>query len=172
MTLRTPLQQFDERDVSAVASEIARIGAAANRIATAIEEKGGQVPYGTKIDGLHECVRSIPAADYNTEYPVGRVVMFYDDADHSNFLGFTWERCLIGRFPVGINPSETEFSSIGQQGGEKTHSLTTSEVPGLSQDGVAALDGNNDRVTGYSGNGQPHNNIPPYEVVSFWRRTA
>lgn len=109
---------------------------------------------------------------YDAVYPVNSIKMWYDNEDHSTFLGFKWERALIGRAPVGINPSEAEFAAIGQQGGEKTHALTTSEVPGLSQDGVAALDGSNDRVTGYSGSGQPHNNLPPYEVIAPWRRTS
>ena len=111
------------------------------------------------------------SADYNAIYPINSIKIWYDNEDHSAFLGFTWERCLVGRFPVGINPSEGEFASIGQQGGEKTHAITPAEAPTFNTRGHAAIaSDNNQRVTGYSGNGQPHNNLPPYEVVSFWRR--
>lgn len=113
-----------------------------------------------------------PDEIYDALYPVGSVKTWYDNEDHSDFLGFKWERCLAGRFPVGINTGDGDFNAIGKQGGEKTHALTTSEVPGLSQDGVAALDGSNDRVTGYNGSGQPHNNLPPYEVIAPWRRIS
>ena len=126
-------------------------------------DKAGNPIVGTMASG--------GSADYNAIYPVNSIKMWYDNDDHSNYLGFTWVRCLVGRFPVGINPSEGEFASIGQQGGEKTHAITPSEAPTFNTRGHAAVGSdNNQRVTGYSGNGQPHNNLPPYEVVSFWRR--
>lgn len=36
---------------------------------------------------------------------------------------------LTGRIPVGLDSSQTEFDSIGEKGGEKTHTLTTSQIP-------------------------------------------
>lgn len=36
---------------------------------------------------------------------------------------------LRGRVPVGFNGSDTDFNSRGKTGGEKTHILTTSEMP-------------------------------------------
>lgn len=62
------------------------------------------------------------------EYPVGRIVMFYDDADHSNYLGYTWQRTCTGRVPVGYDPLQTEFDILGKTGGEKTHKLSISEM--------------------------------------------
>ena len=67
-----------------------------------------------------------------------------------------------------------EFASIGQQGGEKTHALTVAEAPPLHERNlIASSGGSNGRIEKYDGaNGQPHNNLPPYETVSFWRRKA
>lgn len=129
----------------------------------------------------------------NAEYPIGRVVIFYDNADHSSYLGFTWERCLTGKVPVGIDTNDTDFNTIGKTGGEKKHTLTVNEMPshghnlqfhdgaGSSVDsgkGVPYL-GNGNRYTGGdprgiqpTGGSQAHNIMQPYEVVSFWRRVS
>lgn len=114
-----------------------------------------------------------PAQIYDALYPVGSIKMWYDNADHSTFLGFKWERCLAGRAPVGINPSEAEFASIGQTGGEKTHALTTAEIPPYSSQGFSAVESSrNPRIESFNGNGQPHNNLQPYEVIAPWRRIS
>ena len=34
-----------------------------------------------------------------------------------------------GRVPVGVDPNDTDFNTIGKTGGEKKHTLTTSEMP-------------------------------------------
>jgi len=61
--------------------------------------------------------------------PIGKVEVFFDNSDHSNYLGFTWERTSIGRVPVGIDTSDTDFDTIGETGGEKKHTLTSGEMP-------------------------------------------
>ena len=62
-------------------------------------------------------------------FPVGSIVIKADNEDYSNWLGFTWERTLVGRVAVGIDTTQTEFDTIGETGGEKTHTLTTQEMP-------------------------------------------
>lgn len=114
-----------------------------------------------------------PAQIYDALYPVGSIKLWYDNADHSTFLGMTWERCPAGRAPVGINPSEAEFASIGQTGGEKTHALTTAEIPPYSSQGFSSVESSrNPRIESFNGNGQPHNNLQPYEVIAPWRRIS
>lgn len=140
-------------------------------------------------------------------YPVGRGFIDFTDTDYSNWLGLTWERELIGMFPVGYNPNDTSFDSIGKKGGEKEHTLTQAELPnytlynsahnhaiysgwGEEQDGNSsdvyrfqrwALNGrdwrygslgtSSDTIKVDSGGGnQAHNNLPPYQVVSYWKR--
>ena len=70
--------------------------------------------------------------------PVGKVEVFFDNNDHSNYLGFTWERTCIGRTPVGINTNDGDFDTIGETGGNKQHQhliqvlLSHRKIPALS----------------------------------------
>ncbi len=152
---------------------------------TLVASGGYVLSFGTNSDGEAVITTQFPekwrealgvsdgGVSANDIYPVNSVKMWYDNEDHSNFLGFTWVRCLQNRFPAGIG-GEAEFASIGQTGGEKTHALTTSEAPPIDSGNYLITGGTRERwIDGYNGSaGQPHNNLPPYEVVSFWRRTA
>lgn len=130
---------------------------------------------------------------YNLIYPIGSIIIKSDNKDYSNYLGFTWERTLLGRVPVGIDSDDTDFNTIGKTGGEKTHTLVRGELPAQAyelyqSDGqsttqsqsVDALNNisiwtNNYRsiVNNLNNNGgQSHNNLQPYEVVAFWKRIA
>ena len=116
---------------------------------------------------------NMPREISNNIYPVGIIVPFADNLDHSSFLGFTWERCLVGRTPVGIDTNDTDFSEIGKQLGEKTHLLTDTEAPKLKPRGSTSIVSDNDNDfagPSYNGLGKPHNNIQPSEVVAFWKR--
>lgn len=106
-------------------------------------------------------------------YPVGIIIQFADNLDHSSFLNFTWERCLVGRAPVGIDAEDSDFNEIGKQLGEKTHLLTDKEAPKLKPRGSTSIVSDNDNDfagPSYNGLGKPHNNIQPSEVVAFWKR--
>lgn len=127
------------------------------------------------------------------EYPVGRIVMFYDNADHSNYLGYTWVRTCVGRVPTGYDTTQTEFNTIGKTGGEKAHKLTVNEMPSHTHSSNLFLYVNgNSEISGvqpgsaftpnglgrsqssltYAGGNGSHNTLQPYEVVSFWRRVS
>ena len=110
----------------------------------------------------------------NDVYPVNSVKIWYDNEDHSNFLGSQWQRCAEGRAAVGIAQGDADFGTIGKQLGEKTHSLTTAEAPPIGSGDYLITSGITERyINGYNGsNGQPHNNIQPSEVMAFWRRIS
>lgn len=123
-------------------------------------------------------------------YPIGRGFIDFTDTDFSNYLGFTWERTLVGLTPVGLDTTQTEFNTIGKTGGKKTHTLTIDELPEFKP--TALVDTQTGSVTGsaivyqsvtdgiwYSsdmfqpiGGNQPHNNLQPYQVVAYWKRVA
>lgn len=64
-------------------------------------------------------------------YPVGAVLASVNpDYDPNNiFRTHTWERFAKGQTLVGVNESDTAFSTAGKTGGEKTHKLTEAEMP-------------------------------------------
>ena len=95
---------------------------------------------------------------------------------------------LKGKVPVGLDSSDTSFDTIGETGGEKTHTLTINEMPshnhgiGLNSGGSSAGSGlsyaytsNGYRTYGDSaaemilktGGGQAHNNLQPYIVMNY-----
>lgn len=123
---------------------------------------------------------------YPIIYPVNSLKLFYDNDDHSNYLGGTWVRVCQGRVPVGIDGS-MDFSYIGQLGGEKYHTLSYEEMPihthTMYQVRQYKENGDSpwirDGAAGYAtergqtvnaGGGRSHNNMQPYEVIAIWRR--
>jgi microcystin-dependent protein len=97
------------------------------------------------------------------------------DSTHFNAPNFK------GKTAVGYSSSETDFNYVGKTGGEKTHTLTTDEIPahahsitmiyGTGWSGVIPLGASSG--TTYSGNtantggGGSHNNLQPYLSVNY-----
>lgn len=128
----------------------------------------------------------------NLIYPIGSIMIQANNTDYSDFLGFEWERTLIGKVAVGIDSSDSDFNTVGKTGGEKGHTLTINEMPSHSHiipskssaGDVSTATGENasaggtgswattNNTTTASGGGQAHNNLQPYEVVAFWKRIA
>lgn len=82
---------------------------------------------------------------------------------------------LKGRVPVGLDAADADFDAIADAGGEKTHVLTTNEMPahshGRQSFGTTTTTGTGLRVYGAqaagiqsanTGGGAAHNNMPPY----------
>lgn len=121
-------------------------------------------------------------------FPIGKIEMFYDAEDHSNYMGFTWERTAVGKVLVGIDSTDTDFNTIGKIGGKKTHTLTVDEMPSHNHNIRAGEEGtevhnefgpistsNKNKyqiLSLYSGGNHPHNNLQPYQVVAFWKRVG
>lgn len=82
---------------------------------------------------------------------------------------------IYGRVLVGKDGTQTEFDTIGETGGAKTHTLVEAEIPELPGIPQAVVD--TDRGSSSSnfaldtspiefGGGQPHNNLQPYVVLN------
>lgn len=125
----------------------------------------------------------------NSLYPIGTIIIRDENLDMSSWLGFNWEKVFAGRVLVGLDTTQTEFDTIGKTGGEKTHTLTIDEMPKhrhtISAGNNPTTDANYDRVASAYAGGTPknfdtsetggiesHNNLQPYQVVAYWKRTA
>ena len=127
-------------------------------------------------------------------YPVGSIYINAAVATNpGTLLGFgTWAAFGAGRVMVGIDASQTEFDTLEETGGAKTHTLSISEIPAHthfqgSKDSTAGNGGANNEEfiedhsntthgpnveSSSTGGGGSHNNLQPYIVVYMWKRTA
>jgi hypothetical protein len=135
-------------------------------------------------------------------YPIGSVYINASNATNpASLLGFgTWSAFGAGKVMVGLDAGDTSFDTLGETGGEKTHTLTVAEMPshnhsvsGTYTDNPYYVKYQNDTTYyGYyddtnggagkylsvansvasQGGGGAHNNLQPYIVVYFWKRTA
>lgn len=63
-------------------------------------------------------------------YPVGTILMSAVNTNPSTYLGFgTWSAWGSGRVPVGVNTSDTNFSTVEKTGGSSTVTLTEAQMP-------------------------------------------
>lgn len=120
-----------------------------------------------------------------TIYPIGIVITLGVSTNPATLFGFgTWS-AIAGRVIVGIDAGQTEFDTLDETGGAKTHTLTTDEIPAHTHTidlGFAGSDGTNTRgdsgtgegpdTTSSTGGGSAHNNLQPYIIKYIWQRTA
>lgn len=113
-------------------------------------------------------------------FHIGFVWMSYANTSPASIVGGTWTP-ITGRFPY--------FNSSTATGGSNTHTLSVSEMPshihtvGLTKRLVNNLgsgsyynitldDDNSSKSTRSTGSGAAHNNMPAYQSLYAWRRTA
>lgn len=120
-------------------------------------------------------------SDALAAYPVGSIYIAYNHANPGTLFGGTWER-ITNAFLWAT----TSGGTIGQTGGEQTHTLTVDELPAHSHGSVYSQHAEGTKSQAWytsagsslaygavsTGGGAAHNNMPPYIQVSVWRRTA
>lgn len=138
---------------------------------------------------IEEADLDFQSIDYDMIFPIGKVELFFDNLDHSNYLGLHWEQVGAGRVPVGLDINDTDFNAIGKTGGEKTHTLSVNEMPTHNHEfeipkmlyadvgygtalGSETLVQMTTHITHDVGGGQAHNILQPYIVMAFWRRIS
>lgn len=133
-------------------------------------------------------------------YPVGSIYLSVNDTNPATLFGGTWERISQGQFLLGAGanvanttdywgayPAGKENFPAGEMGGEVEHTLTVAEMPSHTHSerlewsnaagwGVTGTGSGTNAVvdqgsvTGATGGGKPHNNLPPYLVCYMWAR--
>ena len=123
-------------------------------------------------------------------FPIGSVFISVVSTNPATLLGYgTWSAFGAGRVLVGLDSADTDFDTVEETGGAKTHTLTEAEIPAHVHGELApssassgalkfAIDTNASGSqaaglnTASTGGGGAHNNLSPYVVCYFWKRTA
>ena len=92
---------------------------------------------------------------------------------------------LKGRVPVGVDAGQTEFDTLGETGGAKTHTLTVDEItldsthrminssifaPASSYSPLVRTSGLRHPYAGFQ-TADPHNNLQPYIALNYIVKT-
>jgi hypothetical protein len=84
-------------------------------------------------------------------YPVGSIYISVVSTNPATLLGVgTWSAFATGRTLVGIDAGQTEFDTVEETGGAKTHTLTEAEMPSHThvQNAHSHVQGVNSATTG------------------------
>ena len=163
-----------------------------------IRISGGKLQYNAAAEGQSAQWTDVFA---KPQFPIGYIIMTASSTNPSTYLGGTWERWGEGRAIVGVDTSDTDFSTAEKTGGEKKHKLTQAEMPAHThiQDphkhsiftasgstsaywfsaNSGGVNMNNYAYTTFetatnqnTGGDEPHNNMPPYITCFIWKRVA
>lgn len=147
------------------------------------------------------CANVNYVSEYATALPtshVGQVIMsttLDTAAKVSAIYGGTWQSWGNGRVPVGVNPADSDFSTVQKTGGEKTQALRAAigacggnvlttgyvaaeAIPGISAPTytpTASGQGSgtfNHSTPVYKSDGAIPTTLQPYITVYMWVRTA
>lgn len=143
------------------------------------------------VTQIKKDVNSQMLEDNKKRYYVGKLILDTKNINPASYLGFgTWELWGAGKVPVGVDTNDTDFSTAEKIGGEKTHTLTISEIPshnharavtnaaGGSAETIAMGNSTSQsniadfKAIQKTGGGKPHNNMPPYITCYIWKRVS
>lgn len=126
-------------------------------------------------------------------YPVGSIYISTSSTNPGTTFGVgTWSAFGAGCTLVSLDSGQSEFDTVEETGGAKTHTLTSAEMPahvhrmrrnatttGALSGLTTAPDASSSNPadlgtldTGSTGGGAAHNNLQPYIVVYMFKRTA
>ncbi len=136
---------------------------------------------------LEEIKKEAKMEALKAENYVGKVRFQFNSENPADLLGFgTWILEAQGMVPVGFDPNDSDFDTVGKTGGEKTHKLTVEELAkhrhptayGDTDGGdgtgyrYSNTTGKSTQIVEEAGGDQPHNNMQPFVVMYIYRRIA
>jgi hypothetical protein len=102
--------------------------------------------------------------------------------------GTTWVAFAAGKMLIGLDSSDTDFDTVEETGGAKTHTLTEAEMPahthtydkmtgqaggcGVNMAGSNGCPAYTSTASSSTGSGSAHSIMNPYIAVYMWKRTA
>ena len=151
-----------------------------NEINAYVGADGTRRYYATDPEAFRD---AIGAATWQDVYPVGAVYISYVSTSPASLFGGTWT-AITGAFPY--------FNAGTSKGGSNTHTLTVAQMPRhehgyycrngkyLGHSGVWSFDTQDEYYSDWAGStwissaggGGSHNNMPAYQTLYAWRRTA
>ena len=141
----------------------------------------------SNVTGLQSALdaKTTQAAALLAVYPIGSVYTSVVSTNPSTLFGGNWEAFGAGRVMVGLDSGDTDFDTVEETGGAKTHALSIAEMPAHSHTytlentrGTGSPGaGNGDSSfstpnTSTVGSGGAHNIVQPYIVVYMFKRIA
>ena len=133
-------------------------------------------------------------SEFLRAYPIGSIYISVVNTNPSSYFGGTWVAFGAGRTLVGVDGTQTEFDTVEETGGAKTHTLTTAQLAShnhVYKTNITHSDGqivtaeyiNAGLAYGTArrryfdatenrGSDSAHNNLQPYITVYMWKRTA
>ena len=88
----------------------------------------------TQVATTEYVTTAVAAVDLSAVYPIGAifttVTVYADSAAVVTAIGgTTWVAFAAGKMLIGLDSSDTDFDTVEETGGTKTHTLTESEMP-------------------------------------------
>lgn len=168
-----------EDDVSTVAAAAAAAAASASAASSSASAASDSAAAAAASAASVPTMATILA----TMMPVGFVVTLGVSTNPATLYGFGTWAAIAGKVIVGLDAGQTEFDTLDETGGAKTHTLDITEIPAHTHTYIApdpssagGSSGNNRSTvtsnTGSAGGGLAHNNLQPYIVKYVWQRTA
>lgn len=138
-----------------------------------------------EVRALIGAAAAATTATLSSVYPVGSIYTSVVATNPSTFFGGQWNPFGQGKVMIGVDSTDTDFDTVGNTGGAKTHTLITDEIPSHTHSmsienasGTGSTGSSNGASsfstvnTSATGGGQAHNNLQPYVVVYMWKRVA
>lgn len=97
--------------------------------------KNGQLPAinDESLNEVQDNINSGIDTIMNNIFPIGKIELFFDSSDYSNYMGFSWQKVAEGKMIVGVGTgtdknNKTKTFDVGNNAGEYEHKQSVDEL--------------------------------------------